>query len=343
MSDPMRVAAARPRPVPEANEPRFERAVRRRAPGARLEAGVTAQGVASLARPSKQAAMGRRLDALLEQSRGPYSVGGKSVGVTPAFRSLYPGSAKYSPQTYLHKIRSEVGPSVWKQIAMSAAHATGSRGSLKDIQRVTQALIDSPLGKAELEGASKSPELAIRKLMKEHGIGLDCKGYALHGFLEARAENGVRPPNAKYGYPATDVQPHQSDKLKEVGIHAARTGDLIRLSPDGGRDHNVIVRSKQDLVIPPGASLIALGKSPSAAFLKNPQGGPTNITMLTVDASWGDARSEDGAVGGVERRVWLRNESSGKWACLDRFGNFKTSDGPDGHKSAVVYRPKAEQ
>ncbi|HMR05382.1 MAG TPA: hypothetical protein PKA88_06380 [Polyangiaceae bacterium] len=304
---------------------------------------MTAQGVASLSKPSKQAAMGRRLDALLEQSRGPYSVAGKSVGVTPAFRSLHPNSAQHSPQTYLHKIKSEVGPSVWKEIAMSAAHATGSRGSLKDIQRVTQALIDSPLGKKRLEGFAKQPpELAIRRLMKEHGIGLDCKGYALHGFLEARAENGVRPPNAKYGFGSTDVQPHVSNKLKELGIDSARTGDLIRLSPDGGRDHNVIVRSKKDLVVAPGASLVALGKSPSAEFLKNPAGGPTKITMLTVDGAWGDGNSNDGAVGGVERRVWLRNESTGMWACLDRFGDFQISKGPADHESAVVYRPKAE-
>lgn len=55
--------------------------------------------------------MGRKLDALLEQSRGPYSVGGKSVRVTPAFRSLHKNSANHPPETYQLKIKSAVGSS----------------------------------------------------------------------------------------------------------------------------------------------------------------------------------------------------------------------------------------
>jgi hypothetical protein len=349
MSNVSGVSASRRRPEVDAQPASFERITRARAPGAqrgsetRLDPGVTAQGVASLSNPPRADAMGRRLDRLLEAAHGPYRVGDKNVRVTPAFRSLHQKSSPKSQQTYLYAIKKAVGPEVWKDIAMTAARATGSRGSLEDIRRVTQALIASDLGKQRLSGFSKQPpELAIRRLMKEHGIGLDCRGYAFHGILEARAENGVRPPKWKYGY-AEDAQPHQSPKLQKLTIDAARTGDLIRLSPDDGRDHNVIVRKKSERVVAPGASLAELGKSPGAEFFKNRAGGPAKITVLIVDGSWGDGGSADGAVGGVERRVWFRNESSGQWACLDRFGNFDISKRIAGHESAAVYRPRGER
>ncbi|MEZ4220064.1 MAG: hypothetical protein R3B13_03975 [Polyangiaceae bacterium] len=339
MTEPLGAAGSR-RTFVEAASPHFERTLRDRAPRPRQQTAPQSPGALQLAKAPRTERMGRRMDQLMEAMRTPYRVGGKTVRVSPAFRSLHPGSDTTPPQTYVLRIKRAVGDKTFGEIAMAAARATSSRGNLDDIRQVTQALIDSDVGKAKLGTTTARHDDAIRSLMKEHGIGLDCRGFALHSFMEARAENGVRPPNARYGFPQHDVTPHLGTKLKRASLDGARTGDLIRLSPDGGRDHNVILRSKQTLSVPAGQSPNFLGRQASAGFLAQPGGGPAKILVLTVDASWGDGG--DPSVGGVERRVWIRNEATGLWGRWDNEGQFRVSHGPHAHESATVYRPKEE-
>ena len=351
MSEAMRVSGARPRPQVEGAEGRFERTTRTRAPGARMAPHIDVRSVASVTHSARLEAMGKHLDTLLREAQGPYSVSGISVRATPAFRTRH-GESAAQTAAYVRDIQRAVGPKVWRDIAMAAAHATGSRGSLANIKRVTQALLESSRGKAVVAKFKDDPVKAVRSVMVEFGIGLDCRGYAVHGFLAARSVNGVAAPKAKYGFDAGMTPPHTSKRLKSVDIMQTRTGDLLRLLPDaenGHRDHNVVVRSKRTMSVAAQAPLKIEGRNIDPGPLRTPGGGATRLTLLSVDSAWGNARRlPDGSYapeptwGGVERRVWVHNPTTDKWGRVSGARIVETPLGPGNHKQARAYRAIGE-
>ncbi len=351
MSEAMRVSGAPPRPQVDYLETQFERSIRARAPRARVAPRVDVRAVASVRKGAQLEAIGKRLDALLREAQGPYTVGGQSVRVTPAFRTRY-GESAAQTAAYVRDIKRAVGPKAWRDIAMAAAHATGSRGSLANIKRVTQALLKSPRGEAIVAKFKDDSAKAVRNVMVEFGIGLDCRGYAVHGFLAARSVNGVAVPKAKYGFDAGMTPPHASRHLKGVDIAQARTGDLLRLLPDtqnGNRDHNVVVRSNEAQTAAAGNALRVAGRSVDPGPLRTPGGAPTRLRVLSVDSSWGNARRlPDGGYapeptwGGVERRVWVHNPTTGQWGRVSGGRVVETPLGPGNHQQARAYRAIGE-
>jgi hypothetical protein len=69
------------------------------------------------------------------------------------------------------------------------------------------------------------------------------------------------------------------------------------------------------------------------------------IHIYEVDASWG--AGQDGKLsGGLQRRIWLFNETTGKWgeANPDKDGELEVTishtNGPYNHPMNGIYRPK---
>jgi hypothetical protein len=121
-----------------------------------------------------------------------------------------------------------------------------------------------------------------------------------------------------------------------------RPGDLIALNPppDDRVGHTVLVRDHHVANAAERKSYKDIG---SEAFAK-----PTDtIHVYEVDASWG-AGNDGRLTGGLQRRAWLYNEDTGKWALTfpDGKGGFEirasTANGPYDHPMNGIYRPKGE-
>ncbi|MBK7583813.1 MAG: hypothetical protein IPI67_26925 [Myxococcales bacterium] len=295
------------------------------------------EAVRALSRPSPEAQLRARLDRVMAEMHSPYQVDGREVKVAPHFHSLK-GLTDEVIAADVVRIRKAVGPEKFKEIAMSAARATSSRGAAADVRKTVQAMLDAGVhrryGKVPLEQA-------IRRMMWDHRIGLDCRGYVGHAFLRSRGD-GDKPASAeRYGLdPSTFQQPNNA--FRKVRIQDARAGDWVHLNPDkGGRDHNVIVRSNATRQLE-GARLEVSGKQIPRAFVDDgwPAGTKPTLRVMEVDSAWGGG--ETGESGGVERRVWVQNEKSGLWGHWSPKGDFRVSAGPYDHELDAVYRPRRE-
>lgn len=285
-------------------------------------------GTIELSAPASSSSIGKRIDAFYKELSGPYIVDGKRLEVSPAFTSLY-GSTNTRPQQ--EKIRRLLGPA-YARLANEVARAVGSRGSPSDIKKTVQALIDAgalPFG--------KPPAVAIRQLMEDCGIGLDCRGYVFRAFLFSRGTGDKSASGARFNMPDPGNFNFAATQgaLKRVSIGTARPGDIIRLKPLGGRDHNVLVRSNRVETLPVGRRASVNGKEIPASFLARSDGKAVNVRVMELDSSWGNRV-------GVARRVWIQNESSGEWGYWYSSGEFRTSPGPYEHELDGVFRPRSE-
>lgn len=295
------------------------------------------EAVRALSRPDPEARVRARLDRFMAEMQGPYQVDGREVKVTPHFRSLKNLDGKVVAADVV-RVRNAVGAEKFKEIAMAAARATGSRGSAADVRKTVQALLDAG---AHRKYVNVPAEQAIRRVMWDYRIGLDCRGYVGQAFLSSRGDGEKAAPASRYGLdPSTFQQP--SNAFRTVRIQDARAGDWIHLKPDaGGRDHNVIVRSNTTRQLD-GPRLEISGKQVPRAFAEDgwPAGTKPTLRVFEVDSAWGGG--ESGHYGGVERRVWVHNEKNGLWGHWDANGDFRVSSGPYAHDLAGVYRPRRE-
>ena len=104
----------------------------------------------------------------------------------------------------------------------------------------------------------------------------------------------------------------------------------MKLSGEGGIGHKVVVYSHE---------MFGRGEDvqprPPKEFRT---GGPVHI--FHMDSSWG-ANGEP-TRGGVDRRVWLYNESTGQWASQKDDGSLWLTNRPYGHNVANVLEHRVE-
>jgi hypothetical protein len=267
---------------------------------------------------------------------GPYRVGGQTVSVTPHFRMM--GGYGPSPSTALRRIERALGPDDFRQLALVAGRVTSGKGTADEVRTLTQALIDRGALGALVTGSEGT---AIRKMMWEHGIGMDCSGYVFQAFLGARAD-AVGTPASPATYSIGSLDSHQlpSKGLRKVAPSEARAGDLFILAGNPG--HKTIVYSNREVVTGDQKASIG-GRVIPEAFLRAgfPAGYPATIRAIEVDSSWGagEAGHPDG---GVKRELWVQNQANGLWGYWDNDGAFRVSKGPYDHAIDGVYRGKGE-
>lgn len=297
---------------------------------------VASAAVRVLARPNPESQLRARLDRFYSEMRAPYLVGGREVRVTPHFATLH-GLGGTRQIAALAKIRKLVGAEKFQALGPKPARATSTRGSASDVHKTVQAMIEA--GGLRAYGSMPAAQ-AIRRLMWDHDIGLDCRGYAGQAFLYSRGVGELSADKQRFGLdPSQFVMPNPA--FRKVGIAQARAGDWVHLAADKqGRDHNVIVRSNTTHKFE-GPRLMVSGVQVPRAFAADgwPPGATPSLRVMELDASWGAGSRGDH--GGVERQVWIHNEKSGMWGYWRR-GELQISAGPYAHALEGVYRPRRE-
>jgi hypothetical protein len=245
------------------------------------------------------------------------------------------GGFTYHPNTDGPELMKALRPAS-PPVAAAANRVLSGRGTPEDVRLVTQALIDRGKLGPVTEGHESE---AIQALQWKYGVGLDCAGYVQRAFFAARGQTGTPAERAALGMSARAVDENfahvpNNPKFKSVPISAARAGDLVLLGAPAGESvgHVVLVRSNTPL-----SQLDATQMGiPAGTFI-----GP--IRRFEVDSSWG--AGESGTHGGVQRRTWLFDELTGRWASWNpatKTADFSTEKGPYNHPLTGIYRPKAD-
>ena len=213
------------------------------------------------------------------------------------------------------------------------------RATPEQVKMVTESLIRS--GEFE-EAQKKHPGLSdsetIRMMQWDHGVGIDCAGYVQQAFLAvhggSRADYGFRT------FENEDLMSLKGNKhFAQVKPQDVRPGDLIALdNPPGDRvGHTVLVRDRHVAT----SAEMSKYQDPDS-FSKSGD----KVHVYEVDASFGGGYTGDR--GGVVRKVWMYNETSGKWAEIvkDDSGDEKiqisSMNGPYNHPMNGIYRPKGK-
>jgi len=211
--------------------------------------------------------------------------------------------------------------------------------SAAQLKMVTDALIKT--GQFE-EAKKKHPGLSdsetIRMMQWDHGVGIDCAGYVSQAFVGVHG--GTR---AKFGMQSVNDESLMYLKgnrnFVQVKPQDIRPGDLIALDKPkpGDVGHTVLVRNHH-IATPEERNSFVHAES---GFEKRGD----KIHVYEVDASWG-AGGEGKLTGGLQRRIWLFNETTGKWgeANPDKDGDLEVTvssrNGPYDHPMNGIYRPK---
>jgi hypothetical protein len=237
----------------------------------------------------------------------------------------------------------------FRAIAHDLGVVSVGKGSPEQVRRVVQALIDSPVwSKFAPPSADPSTDpklrerdlfISIRHLMWDFGIGMDCSGYVHHAFLATRgADTPTKAARYGLGDPTSSaLQAPPASAFEKRSPVEARPGDVMVLTNDkyDGTGHKVLVYSHT--VAPDGelrrAAAKALGSAPSA-----------RIHLFEVDSSWG--AGHDAEAGGVARRTWAFDESSGRWATVyseasQPFAEASQSSGPYDHELLGIFHPRS--
>jgi LysM repeat protein len=300
----------------------------------------------------KSLVMGGRIDAYKESFNSTYEVNGKQVQAMPHFRigdSAY-GTGASGPagrhgssdvQEDLTKLIQTGDKAHWNDKMKQSVHMVAyGRGNAEQIQMVTQSLIRSgQFDQAKKDHPGLNDSDTIRMMQWDHGIGIDCAGYVQQAFLGVHG--GTRE---KYGF-----QPRIGDenlmylkgKFNEVKPANVKPGDLIALNPPQKNDvgHTILVRDHHEM-----------GNLERQTLYKNMTGfaGPSDkVHIYSGDASWSGGVDGD-LKGGVQRRIFLYNETTGKWADVtpSASGGYdvspSSSSGPYNHPLNGIYRPKGE-
>ncbi len=302
----------------------------------------------------KSLVMGGRIDAFKESFNSTYEVNGKPVQAMPHFRigdspwgtgaSGRPGrKGSEAVKEDLSKLIKTGDKAHWNDKMKIAVHMVAyGRGSAEQIQMVTQSLIRSgQFDQAKKDHPGLSDSDTIRMMQWDHGIGIDCAGYVQQAFLGVHG--GTRE---KYGF-----KPRIGDenlmslqgkgKFNEVKATDVKPGDLIALNPTNSRDvgHTILVRDHYEM-----------GDFTRRMLYNNLPGFASpgdKVHVYTGDASW--SGGTDGNLnGGVQRRIFLYNETTGKWADVtpSATGGYdvspSNSTGPYNHPMNGIYRPKGE-
>ncbi len=300
----------------------------------------------------KSLIMGGRIDAYKESFNSAYEVNGKQVNAQPHFRigdspfgtghSGPPGRRGSSAvQEDLTRLIQTGDKAHWNDKMKHAVHMVAwGRGNAEQIQMVTQSLIRSgQFDQAKKDHPGLSDSDTIRMMQWDHGIGIDCAGYVQQAFLGVHG--GTRE---KYGFQkriGDENLMYLKGKFNEVKPANVKPGDLIALNPPDKKDvgHTILVRDHHEM-----------GELERNALYKNLSAfaGPGDkVHIYSGDASWSGGADGD-LKGGVQRRTFLYNETTGKWADATpaATGGYdvapSNSNGPYNHPLNGIYRPKGE-
>ncbi len=252
-----------------------------------------------------------RLDHFLERATPWFTAEGKDVAARVPFRMTMdarwvndPRSAQDQWAIQERTVRAN------EPELIDASRAAGlskddvnrlheGRATPEQIRAVTQALID---GGHLPPSSPAAPDLPtrIRKMMYDHGIGLDCAGFVQQDFLASRGV--VRQATGLNRDIANENLADVGHKgFAKVSPSDARPGDLFILNPPkpGAVGHTMIVYDHRDATPEEAAELRARGFAP----------GP--IQAFVLDSSYGSNAQFD--MGGVMRQIWFRDDK-GNWA-----------------------------
>jgi hypothetical protein len=301
----------------------------------------------------KSLVMEGRIDAYKESFNSTYEVNGKQVKAQPHFRIGDTGSgatgASGRPGRHssaavkedLSKLIQKNDKAHWNDRMKYAVHMVAyGRGSAQDIQMVTQSLIRSgEFDKAKKAHPGLSDSDTIRMMQWDNGVGVDCAGYVQQAFLGvhggSREKYGLKPRIGDENLMSLKNNP----RFQQVKPTDVKPGDLIALNPPSRNDvgHTILISNHHEM-----------GKLERDVLYKNMGSfaSPTDkVHIYSGDASW--SGGTDGKLsGGVQRRIILYNETTGKWADVTPAagGGYdvepSSADGPYNHPMNGIYRPK---
>jgi hypothetical protein len=307
---------------------------------------------------SKPASVKQKMDDYYDRGNSEYTLpDGAKVRTRSQFQMNFQtrdGDFSAKAEDKMNRLLQPKDPSLRKDIHSVA----WGRATPEQIQRVTQALIDSGALTALKQGWEKQGEPAFKakypntpwppsdadavKLMQwSMGAGVDCAGYAQQEFL---AVHGGSPAN----YGLQDLGNENLADLKsnrhfqQVGPAAAEPGDVMVLRPPAGGlpiGHAVMVQDRHELTDAERANYPGIDK-----FAKPGD----KVQVVTVEGSFGPGGRGEPGMGGVQRRAFFYNETTGRWADMrpDRNGTTSYSvhasntTGPYDHPMDGIYHPR---
>jgi hypothetical protein len=313
-------ASARPSLVPDPPElPDVRGSLLARAARAAAAAGPRSTGASAVPvfTALTDAEVQQRLQEFSDMAKPVYRVpgevgeGGEFAVATP-FRMVAPLTADPTDATavlYAAQERRVVGHSAELEslartigIREDALHTIKvGRGGFRLVQALTQALIDA--NKLPPAEADVSPELRVRRMMADYGIGYDCAGYVQQAFLAAR---GITRAEAGF---VTVLNENLSSlwrsRFSRVAPENSRPGDIIALGPPPKEafGHRVIVVERHDASLEELKRYCTYGDAAKLA--------DGRISVITVESSFGSGA--DPGRGGVKRQTWLYDAKSQLW------------------------------
>ncbi len=296
-----------------------------------------------------------RLDEFRGQMASSYTIPGnppRAVQVFPQFQMEGGlsdpegrGTAKSRVDT-MAKVSAALPGLKQNPALRTAASAAGmGRATPEQMKLVTQALIDAGRLPAA-KGEHTSDSARVRKLQWDFGLGSDCAGYTAQAVTKAAGRDlGLGGVNRNGDALAGAIKSEEFTRVAQQPGQPmrARAGDIIRLTDPtpGEAGHWVAVYDHQTMNKDRVGKLYNAGDE----FWKGSSKG-AEVHVYTLDSAWGaggdwKARSDQGEVGGVDRRKWVYNAQNDRWGSYDGKSVVYTENGPYDHLPDVkVYRPK---
>lgn len=286
----------------------------------------------------------KKIDAFFEAACATYAFRdeqGKPCSAQVPFQfRMAGGYAAHAPET-MKRMFAEAILHPSPDLARAFRDASLGKATPEQVKLVTQALIDA--GKLHVE-ENEDPAHAIRAMMWDYGIGIDCSGYVQQAFLACRGLDPTSPiDRAKFGFAAAIgneglLGVPTSPKFRAVDAAACKPGDLMLLAKPPGdiAGHTLLVRSHTKLDDAWRKDLIAHNEDPRVrAFLSG------DVHVVEVDSSWGGGTE---GTGGLARETFLYDASTKTWASWGSDGlvTLSSESGPYAHPMQGIYRPKSE-
>jgi hypothetical protein len=290
-------------------------------------------GAAPTATRSADAVVAQRLDAFQALATPTFHTTEGDVAVAIPFRM----NSEYYGHAAVVAGNAAALASAGRRVGLTddvVALVKAGRATPFQVTRLTQELIDEGRLPAAAEGAPGLQQ-RVRMMMFDHGVGLDCAGYAQQALLAARgvtrANIGLRPPLMENLTGLTERG------YARVSIREVRAGDLFILkapapSTNDPRPvgHTAIVRDSHPTT---GRELELLT---GAAHISTEAATNGRWTTIVVDSSWGCGGSP--ARGGVDRRIFWHETVSDQWAWTEDARGISSGALPYGHALDGMYR-----
>jgi hypothetical protein len=249
-----------------------------------------------------------RMDAFLKSATPTYRVEGQDVPVPIPFRMTVVKGDSTNPWTLQERV---VEAKMGELRAAATSVRLGDEDHLNrlrcgrcspdEIRRVTQALIDRGCLPASSPETRDVPS-RVRKMMFDHGIGIDCASFTQQDFLASR---GLRRSESRL---APEI-------MNENLTHLSHEG-FTRIDIDhAGPGDIVVLRAAQRDV--PGHTLLLYDRRDAtpeevAVLRREARFGTGHVTAFVLDSSWGSEANSD--TGGVQRQTWWHDEETDQWA-----------------------------